>query len=191
MTSVKLGWVQRSSCIWRNGFLALILVIGFVFAPPAAAQTPQPQRVHTLDDMLSDVARLVPDFGGMFLGENKSVLQVYLLDPSAEKARAVEAAIIQVFGRQAIPAGGIKTLKAKYGFRQLREWHRRMTDPLAGIRGIREADIDEAKNRLRIGVEAKDRARIVRDLHRLGIPREAVVIEKARSLRPLGHAGNR
>ncbi len=66
-----------------------------------------------------------------------------------------------------------------------------MTDPLAGIRGIREADIDEAKNRLRIGVEAKDRARIMRDLHRLGIPREAVVIEKARSLRPLGHAGNR
>ncbi len=112
MTSVKLGWVQRSSCIWRNRFLALILVVGFVFAPPVAAQTQtQPQGVHTLDDMLSDVASLVPDFGGMFLGENKSVLQVYLLDPSAEKARAVEAAIIQVFGRQAIPAGGIKTLK--------------------------------------------------------------------------------
>ncbi|WP_410962808.1 hypothetical protein, partial [Salmonella sp. SAL4446] len=61
---------------------------------------------------------------------------------------------------------------------QLKEQYDRMLGPIFGISGVTLTDIDEAKNRLRIGVEQKDiEARVVDQLSKLGIPREAVVID--------------
>jgi hypothetical protein len=171
--------------------LVFTLGIGFVQRSVSKAQT-QPQTVRTLDDMFSDVAKLVPDFGGMFLSKDKSALQVYLLDPTPKKVKAVDGAITQVFGRRIIPKGGIKALKGRYGFLQLRQWYDRMAGPLVDIKGVSLTHIDGAMNRLRIGIEKKDiEARVVEQLERLGIPREAVVIEGTGPIVPLSHTGVR
>lgn len=148
----------------------------------------QPQRVRTLDDLLVDVAKIVPDFGGMYLSGDEPVLQVYLLDPSPKKVKAVEGAITQVFGRQIIPKGGIKALQGQYGFLQLAEWYSRMVGPVLSTLGVSLTDIDEAKNRLRIGIEKKDvEARVIDQIAKLNIPREAVVIEETGPIIPVNH----
>jgi hypothetical protein len=145
---------------------------------PIGISHAQPQTPRTLDDMFSDVAKLAPDFGGMFLSEDESTLQVYLLDPSPQKVKAVETAIAQVFGRGVIPTKGIKAFKGQFGFAQLRQWHDRLSGPVLGVKGVRFTDIDEAKNRLRIGIENKRvEPLVVRQLRALGIPGNVVVID--------------
>jgi len=181
----KQAGLLRSARSW--GVLGLLLALAFLTVgepitklEPAFGQVGQPRTPQTLDDLFEAVARIVPDFGGMFLTDNEQVLQVYLLDPSPEKVRAVTNAISQVFG-QIIPKGGIKALKGQYGFLQLREWYTRMVGPILSTPGVTFTDIDEAKNRLGIGIETRDvEARVVEQLGKLGIPREVVVIEVTR-----------
>jgi hypothetical protein len=175
----------KHACLWRSArswgvsglIFALVVGIGFAQTPVSQART-QSLEVRTLDDMFSDVAKLVPDFGGLFLSNDESALEVYLLDVSPRKVRAVEGAIARIFGRATIPKGRIKALKGQYGFLQLRQWYDRMTGSVLGIKGVSRTDIDEAKNRLRIGIESKGiEAQVVEQLGKLGIPREVVVID--------------
>src|SRR5205823_3382406 len=102
----------------------------------------------------------------------------YLTNASREKLAAVQRAVVAVFGAGTIPRGGIKALKGQYGFLQLKERYDRRVGPIFAISGVTLTDIDEAQNRLRIGIVKKDiEARIVDQLNKLGIPREAVVID--------------
>lgn len=186
---------MRSGRNWR--VLGLLLALAAVMIGnsqsllPAQAQEPRqpqpppkpviPKLPQTLDDLFAGVARQVPMFGGMFLSSDEQTLHVYLLHPSPRKVKAVEGAIAQVFGRQTIPKGGIKALKGQYGFLQLRRWYGRMAGPVLSLKGVSVTDIDEGKNRLRIGIETKDIERlVVEQLARLGIPREVVVIDVTR-----------
>lgn len=142
---------------------------------------------RTLDDSFEDVARLVPDFGGMSVDEDEQALDVYLLDPSAEKVAAVASAITQVFG-PIVPAGGIRALEAQYGFSQLRGWYRALVGPILSIAGVVVTDIDEAANRLAIGIETPAaEPQIGEALSELGIPSDAVVITLMEPIEPLGH----
>jgi hypothetical protein len=188
----KLAGLLRSARRW--GVLGVLLALAVLATggsipttQPVLGQIRQPRTPQTLDDLFEAVARIVPDFGGMFLTDNEQVLQVYLLDPSPEKVRAVGNAIVQVFG-QIIPEGGIKALKGQYGFLQLREWYTRMVGPILSTPGVTFTDIDEAKNRLGIGIETRDvEARVVEQLGSLGIQREAVAIEVTGPIVPLAH----
>lgn len=145
----------------------------------------QPQSL-TMDDLFSDVAKLVPDFGGMFLSDSEQVLQVYLLNPSPRKLRAAERAIARVFGRQTIPRGGLKALRGRYSFSQLRRWYVRMLSPIFSIRGVTETDIDEASNRLLVGVEKRETEALVIDqIAKLNIPLEAVSVVVTGPIEPL------
>lgn len=132
------------------------------------------RRPKTLDDMFVDVARLVPSFGGFFIGPDKA-LHVYLLNP-AHKA-AAEAAITAVFGRERLPLGEIRALQGKYSFLQLKSWHDRQRMATLAIPGVALTSIAESKNRLQIGVsDINVISRVERELADLGIPREAVNI---------------
>lgn len=111
-------------------------------------------------------------------------LKMYLLDPS--KRIAAEEAIVAFLGSERIPAGGIQALQGQYSFLQLKDWHDRMTD-LLGIPGVTLTDIDEAQNRLKVGLEKLEKQGLVeQELARLGIPREAVSFEETGPIKPLG-----
>jgi hypothetical protein len=149
------------------------------------AMQPQPAqngKEQTMDDLLLEVARRVPEFGGLFIDEQDR-LAVYLLDLT--KSAAAEEAIVDVFGRERIPPGGIQAIQGQYGFLQLKEWYDRM-GAVFRISGVTISDIDEAKNRLKVGLERIDKRELVeQQLSKLGIPLQAVIIEETGPIRPL------
>lgn len=148
--------------------------------PPA-----EPDR--TLDDALGDVARLVPEFGGMFFADDEQVLEVYLSNPSAERLAAVEQAIVGVFG-PIIPDGGLRARHGQYGFAELRGWYAAMVGPVLAMSGVVATDIDEAANRVAVHVDedAAENA-IAATVADLGIPADAVAIRVTGPMEPLSH----
>jgi len=156
------------------GMLGLVLAIGFaVSCEPTSAQ--EGQVPQTQDDQFALVAKTAPEFGGMFLGEDENTLQVYLTD--ATKLDAVRQAIADVFGANVGPLG-IAVLEGRYGFLQLQSWYNSMLGPIWRTPGVTFTDIDEANNRLAIGVtDSAAEAAVLEQLGGLDIPPEAVAIE--------------
>ena len=153
--------------------------------PPVIPKSPQ-----TLDDLFAAVARQVPEFGGLFLSSDDQTLQVYLTDTSKEKVEAVKKAIVGDFGTTVMPKGGIRVLQGQYVFLQLKEWYDRMLGPIFSTGGVTFADIDEAKNRLRIGIDKREvTTRVIEQLGKLRIPREAVVMDVIGLIVPSKPAG--
>lgn len=136
---------------------------------------------QTIDDLFAEVAKQVPAFGGMFI-DSQGNLSVYLLDPT-QKA-AAESAIASVFGRDRIPPNGVRVLPGQYGFLQLKEWFNR-ANALLALPGVTLVDIDESKNRLKIGLEKIEaRNRVEQALARINIPHEAVTFEETGPIEP-------
>jgi hypothetical protein len=109
---------------------------------------------RTIDDRFAEVARINPAFGGMFFNrDDNEILYVYLSDNSSEDAvdrgrkpiMDVEAAIASVLGNDLPPVREIRTLKGRYNFLQLKQWH----DSLGALFALPEVlttDIDDANN---------------------------------------------
>lgn len=161
----------------------------------------RPMSTLSLDDVLLKIAAKLPGFGGMFV-DNEGVLNVYMLPPEAplsgEGKRALEVriqeAVMAVLGDRL--AGRVKglpsapqpvgeprrmpdvvILTADYDVRQLSEW-REKARPLLDTPGVAFLDLDEARNRLRVGITSSVRPESIHDvLNRLGIPTKAVEIE--------------
>jgi len=169
----------------------VIVGCGFLKSGPDAnghngavqSQSSEGGKEKTFDDLLVEVAQRAPGFGGMFIDQEGS-LSVYLLDVTQKTA--AEATIAAVFGRDRIPPSGIRVLQGQYSFLQLKQWHDRLSPVVLAIPGVILTDIDEAKNRLRVGVERlKMTSRVEQQLAKLGIPREAVIIEETEPIKPL------
>ena len=142
-------------------------------------------RVETLDDLFAEIAARVPGFGGLFLGPN-GTLHIHLFD--GRLARAAQGAIETFFGRERLPSGSIQVLPGRYSFLQLKDWHERMLPEVLGLPGVILTDVDEAENRLRVGVETQERVGMVEArLAGLGIPREAVLIEETEPIELVSH----
>jgi len=135
------------------------------------------------EDLLVRVERQASGFGGMFLDQDGS-LAVYLLDP-AQLPRA-RSAIEAVFGPEHVPAAGMRALQGQYTVSQLKQWFDQM-NLLFETPGVAMLDLDEAKNRVTVGIEDGSRTMSVEQMiTRLGVPREAVVIQITGEIRPLG-----
>jgi hypothetical protein len=138
--------------------------------------------METHDDLLVRVDKRAPGFGGMFI-DSDGRLAVYLLDTA--QLPAARSAIEAVFGSSRVPAAGLRALQGQYTVSQLKAWTERAGTVLK-IRGVTLVDLDEAKNRVAIGVEDGSRTRAVEQtLSSLRVPREAVVIEVTGQIRPL------
>lgn len=148
--------------------ILLILVTGIAAAIPG--NNPGKEG-KTLDEKFLDVATDVPGFGGMFI--EGGVSNVYLSDPSQKPA--AKAAIAKTFGIE--HAKNIQILQGKYSFSQLKEWNN-IAGALFDTNNIVYTDVDEKQNRLKIGVDSSDFKAIEKKLDQLGIPRDAVIIEK-------------
>jgi hypothetical protein len=160
------------------------MVAAFVKGEILAGQprSQEGSRMETDDDRLVRVEEKAPGFGGMFIDPDGR-LAVYLLD-SAELPPA-RSAIESVFGASRVPSVGVRALKGQYTISQLKAWTER-TGAFLEMPGVTMVDLDEATNRVAIGVADESRTEAVRQaLSSLGIPRAAVAVQVTGQIRPV------
>jgi len=174
-----------------EGFLRMGTVVWDGVATAFASVTPvrngetrcRTAQEKTFDDLLLEVARRVPSFGGMY-SDPDGHLFVYLVDPDAREA--AQAALIEVFGQDLVPAEGIRVVLGQYRFLDLKIWHDRLTGPVLRMPGVVLTDVDEARNRVLIGtVTGKPPARFAALLKKLSVPPGAIIFEKVEPVHPL------
>jgi hypothetical protein len=135
---------------------------------------------ETFDDALARLNEEVPGFGGLFLDETGR-LTVYLVG-GEEELPLVRARLLPKLvrgGERVVGDIPLHVLPARYRFAELKKWNDRLMGPVLSLPGTILTDVDEASNRLRIGVENSEAAKQVEaELARLGVPSEAVIIEE-------------
>lgn len=173
----------------KNSSMVLFTGLGLILATSVAmAAPPQKPLPPTIDDQLQEVNNKAPGFGGMFYDENGD-LNVYLTNPKAKAAagKAIQAVFgakrpgprdsKRFTGKPALAPGDIKVIPAKFDIAQLANWKKSGTNAFA-IEGVSFIDLDEARNRITIGVEDKQSIQAVEDvLVSQDVPLEAVSIE--------------
>jgi hypothetical protein len=133
------------------------------------------------------LAELVPDFGGFFF-DDEGHPSVYLLDPDPARIQEVRGALARVFGedifarghseRRPMPQPELRLLQGDYRVSTLLEWFERL-DGVFEVDEVVFIDLDEAENRLTVGVESQDAfERLEAILTQLDIPREAIVLKE-------------
>jgi hypothetical protein len=158
--------------------LGIIVALSLLLASTVggAAQAGPPSGAapgKSIDARFAAVGKAAPGFGGMFV--RAGVLNVYLADHThrAAASRAIEAA----FGAEALRAGSVRYLGADYSFNELKAWQQR-ANALFEVSGVVTTDVDEAANRVAVGVESASAARAVeKELAATGIPAAAVRID--------------
>jgi hypothetical protein len=151
-------------------------------AQDAAPEDEQPVRTGDADDILAEATRDVPGFGGMFLDENGNI-NLYLQDAS-QKAQAMTA-VESVFDADIFEGAAVKVLKADYAFADLHRWRQDMRPVVLGLSGVITLDIDEKRNRITVGLEEmNEQAAVEAALEKLGVPRDAVILEPASPIIP-------
>lgn len=143
--------------------LTLLLTLSGVLAAPAAAQGP----VVTMDDQLANLAEHIEGFGGLYVDEDGR-LNVFLQDfNQAAPFRAIDP--------------DVRLHPAQFDFAELQEWRLDARATVLGLDAALSIDVDETRNRVRIGVERsagpKAIAGLVKTLEAAGVPSDAVVIE--------------
>jgi hypothetical protein len=142
---------------------------------PSAATIAAPQEPG---DEQAALARAIPGFGGLFLDESGTAT-VYLTDPGQRlSAQRAVAGIARAHG---FDASALRVRKADFTWRQLETWFGPASRSTMAERGVVYADLDEASNRVTIGVENADAGGRARGLlRRLGVPDRAVLIRETR-----------
>jgi hypothetical protein len=166
-------------------FLAVVGVLIIFHGRPIVASQTESRRasqVETDDDRLVRVERGAPGFGGMFLDADGRLV-VYLRDVA--QLPAARTAIEHVFGSSFVPSAGVRALKGQYTISQLKGWSDRSRSLLA-TPGVTMVDLDEARNRVAVGVDNESRTKHVsQKLFSLGIPRGAVDVHVTGPIRPV------
>ena len=161
--------MQKPSCLIPIGLLVLAAcgadntVTSRSIDASAAITNQAGLRAHkTLDDEFADLVDEVPGFGGMFY-DSTGALTVYLKDLAG--TAAARSRIAAFLGRRtkgtperiaqiAAETGAMRARQARYDFRELLSLYRTYVISLAsGASGVTMTDIDDAKNRIIIGVQ--------------------------------------
>ena len=170
------GWIAaptfRITCVAVAALAAVFLPRVIVTTREVPSQDVTSMETH--DDLLLRIERAAPGFGGMFV-ERDGRLTVYLMDSA--QLPAARAAIEALFGTGAIPAAGLHAVAGQYTVSQLAVWTRQAAGVME-LPGVTFVDMDEARNRVAIGVDDSSKTRAVQQvLASLDIPRAAVVVE--------------
>ena len=149
---------------------------------PTAAASPMGMAQGPQAPDLATLARTIPGFGGFYL--EAGIPTVYLLDPAARGP--AERALGAYAAARGVAPAQIRVLQGRYAYGDLDRWFRRISYEAFSTPGVVYTDLDEAVNRVAVGVEHAAAAASVRGLAaRLGIPAEAVVV---REVEPIGYA---
>jgi hypothetical protein len=168
------------TCVAVTALAAVVLPRVIVTARDAPSQDVTSMETH--DDLLLRVERAAPGFGGMFI-DRDSRLTVYLMDGA--QLPAARAAIESVFGQAIIPAAGLRAAAGQYTVSQLAAWTQQAARVME-LPGVTLVDLDEARNRVAIGVDHRSRTQAVQQVLRsMNIPLAAVVIDITEPIRPV------
>jgi len=137
---------------------------------------------------LISAARKNPGFGGVFLSNRQTVLNIYIAEDENDPERWEK-------DRQALeelldPQSGLNlnVIKGDYTITQLSEWYDLMkAEGIWDQDGVHMIDLHEGINRLYIGVSSEWEVEGVYSfLEGVGIPREAVTVEAVEPTKPAG-----
>src|SRR3954447_3341886 len=136
---------------------------------PCAAQADGGGAQLTLDERFALVAKRVPEFGGAYLGKDQRTLWVYVTAQRPGMVAELRRALRQPLPGVEVPAT-IRLRKGDFTFDQLKRWKDSARGVLA-TPGVTMTDIDDATNRLTIGVSTQQpRSRVVQELGAREIP---------------------
>jgi hypothetical protein len=158
--------------------MAVVLVAFAVCAGTAQAAEDPRREPRSIDQEFLRIEQEIPGFGGFFYDEQDR-LNVFLKDTGGPAAAAF---------REVDP--GVVLRRGDYGFGELAAWRRELRQVLA-LPGVVSLDVDEATNRIRIGMDSRartkslDRDRLERELLFGEAPRQAVVVEEVEPIRRL------
>ncbi len=138
--------------------------------------------LHGIDAQFARIADTIPGFGGWYF-DSTGILQVYVHDSSQAGAAALVARDF-FSNRGAYTRPGYRDQIAinvrigVYDFRELAAWRSQIDPLMASVPGIVFTDIDEAHNRILIGVVDRMSADAVNQrIAELGIPPRAISTE--------------
>lgn len=137
-------------------------------------------KYKTHDDLLLDIGRRVPEFGGMYLAEDNSVLYVYVLDgaKSSLGIEEVKRAIDDVLKDSPTQRRELRLIPARYSMLQLYEWYAKLQSFVFTNPNVVMTDLDEGRNRIEIGVDSlEETGALEKLLASADIPRKAVVFQ--------------
>ena len=163
----------------------LVLIVGAGGTGASAA----PAEYKTHDDLLLDIGRRVPEFGGMFLSEDNTVLYVYVTgNPLVLRTEVVKRAIEDVLKASPTQRRELRLIPATYSLVQLHKWYNDMQDVAFANPRVVMTDLDEGQNRIEIGVDNLDAEQALRAaVTSLGIPDKALVISLRERPIPASH----
>ena len=168
------------TCVAVAALAAVVLLRVIVTAREAPSQDVTSMETH--DDLLLRVERAAPGFGGMFIDRDNR-LTVYLMDGA--QLPAARAAIESVFGPATIPAAGLRAAAGQYTVSQLAAWTQQAARVME-LPGVTLVDLDEARNRVAIGVDNSSKTQAVQQvLGSMNIPLAATVIDITDPIRPV------
>lgn len=153
-------------------------------ASPAAGAAPAQHGWRGVEADFARIERETPGFGGYFI-DDEGNLTAYVADPRGEStARAAlerVAAALPAGARR--PGGGIRVLRGRWSFNQLSRW-RDQVSQVRSIPGVVFIDLNEAENRLTIGVESDAAGQaVLAHAAQVGIPSAAVAVTRAEPVR--------
>ena len=150
-------------------------VSGYALAQGALEEAAAPDQM--------DVAALVPGFGGYFLDESGAPT-VHLTDVS--QRGAAEQALAAFLEDRGFTAADLQVRQGAYAYAQLYAWYRQARADVFSVAGAILGDVDEANNRIRVGVANATAAAAVQDaIAQLGIPSDAVIVEERAPIRTM------
>ncbi|HKC38351.1 MAG TPA: hypothetical protein VKC15_02300 [Gemmatimonadales bacterium] len=124
---------------------------------------------------LGTLARTVPGFGGLFI--DNGVPTVYLTDVT--KRGAAERALGGFAQSRGFSPGEIRVLQGRYAYGDLDRWTQAVSYEAFDQGGVVFVDLDEASNRVLVGVERGASHANLRSLAaRLGVPAQALVVRE-------------
>lgn len=136
----------------------------------------------------AEFARRVPGFGGYFLNQDGTPT-VYLTRGSGRAP--AERILAGYLSGRGLSGAAVRVREGRFGWAQLERWQAAATVEALAVPGAVFVDNDETLNRVRIGVENLGAMGQVRAATaRLGIPDEAVVVERADPIRQVATLQN-
>jgi hypothetical protein len=140
-----------------------------------------PASQEQLTDDPVGLARGVRGFGGFFL-DRQGVPSIYLTDPSQRDVAA--AALAPFLTAQSLDRTRLQVLRADFEYARLETWFEAASPAALSVPGAVFVDLDEASNRLRVGVAyGAAGVKVRRALASLRVPAGAVIVEETAPIR--------
>lgn len=177
---------RNNATLWLLAVSSLVLaacdMTGSTTGPIGSPATPAMARVaQDPTPTLGSLAEVIPSFGGVYI-DAAGRPTVLLTDRQDE---VVARRALTRFAREAgVDPSQIQVQQAAFRFQQLNGWYDRIWTEALEQPGAVYSDLDEANNRILIGVEHPQAANAVRGLAaRLGVPASAIEVRVVEPIR--------